>query len=69
MINAGSKLLVLKKSTSWISQRKVFYFYCAALKGKTENACGMSSESKEDERAVEFCLPRMMLKLRNFFFT
>ena len=24
----------------------------------------MSSESKEDERAVKFCLPRMVLKLR-----
>ena len=24
----------------------------------------MSSESKEDERAVEFCLPRMVLKLK-----
>ena len=31
----------------------------------SEKACGMSSESKEDGRGVEFLLPRMALKLWN----
>ena len=44
---------------------KLFLIVMILLVKYSEKACGMSSESKEDGRGVEFFLPRMALKLWN----
>ena len=52
-------------ATVELSGGKLFLIVMILLVKFSEKACGMSSESKEDGRGVEFFLPRIALKLRN----
>ena len=51
--------------TVGLSGGKLFLIVMILLVKYSEKACGMSSESKEDGRGVEFFLPRMALRLWN----
>ena len=57
--------VVLSMATVGLSGGKLFLIVMILLVKYSEKACGMSSESKEDGRGVEFFLPRMALKLWN----
>ena len=57
--------MVLSTATVGLSGGKLFLIVMIQLVKYSEKACGVSSESKEDERGVEFFLPRMALKLWN----
>ena len=57
--------MVLSTATVGLSGGKLFLIVMIQLVKYSEKACGVSSESKEDGRGVEFFLPRMALKLWN----
>ena len=57
--------MVLSTATVGLSGGKLFLIVMIQLVKYSEKACGMTSESKEDRIGVDFCVPRMALKLWN----